>query len=208
MAKNRAAEKAAEQILYGQFEVKEKKTPFLENRTHAIVLTVVAILLGTVIGCHRSVAAQGREVTEKFSTGIQYSGYSINSDLEDRMDYAQQLAKIAQRYDLAEQAKAVSDAVSTLYTAGHGHACYIANRELTDVVELLNGSLVNASLSSQDEQYRLEAYRNFVSCNDTISREAALYNELVYEFNHEILDAFPTGTLAKLTGVGELEAFE
>lgn len=208
MAKNRAAEKAAEQILYGQFEVKENKTPFLENRTLAVILTVVAILLSLVIGSHRSVAAQGREVVEKFSTGIQYSGYSINSDLEDRMDYAQQLAKIAQRYDLSDQAKAVSDAVSTLYTAGHGHACYVANRELTDAVELLNGALNEAGLSTQDEQYRLEAYRNFVSCNDTISREAALYNRLVYTFNEEILDAFPTGTLAKLTGVEELEAFE
>ena len=124
------------------------------------------------------------------------------------MDYAQQLAKIAQRYDLTTQANAVSDAVSTLYTAGHGHACYVANRELTDAVELLNGALVNVGLSNQDEQYRLEAYRNFVSCNDTISREAALYNELVYKFNTKILDAFPTGTLAKLTGVEELEAFE
>ena len=208
MAKNRAAEKAAEQILYGQFEVKEEKKNFLENRSLAIVLTVVAILLSLVIGSHRSVAAQGREVVEKFSTGIQYSGYSINSDLEDRMDYAQQLAKIAQRYDLSDQAKAVSDAVSTLYTAGHGHACYVANRELTDAVELLNGVLTEAGLSTQDEQYRLEAYRNFVSCNDTISREAALYNRLVYTFNEEILDAFPTGTLAKLTGVDELEAFE
>ena len=208
MAKNRAAEKAAEQILYGQFEVKEKKTPFLENRTLAVVLTVIAILLGTVIGSHRSVAAQGREVTEKFSSGVQYKGYSINSDLEDRMDYAQQLAKIAQRYELAAQAGAVSDAVDALYTAGHGHACYVANRELTDAVELLNGSLSNAALSQQDEQYRLEAYRNFASCNDTIAREASLYNELVYAFNTEILDAFPTGTMAKLTGVEELEAFE
>lgn len=208
MAKNRAAEKAAEQILYGQFEVKENKPPFLENRTLAVILTVVAILLSLVIGSHRSVAAQGREVVEKFSTGIQYSGYSINSDLEDRMDYAQQLAKIAQRYDLSDQANAVSDAVGTLYTAGHGHACYLANRELTDAVELLNGALVNADLSNQDEQYRLETYRNFVSSNDTISREAALYNELVYEFNDEILGSFPTGTLAKLTGVDELEAFE
>ena len=208
MAKNRAAEKAAEQILYGQFEVKEEKKNFLENRSLAIVLTVMAILLSLVIGSHRSVAAQGRVVVEKFSTGIQYSGYSINSDLEDRMDYAQQLAKIAQRYDLSDQAKAGSDAVSTLYTAGHGHACYVANRELTDAVELLNGVLTEAGLSTQDEQYRLEAYRNFVSCNDTISREAALYNRLVYTFNEEILDAFPTGTLAKLTGVDELEAFE
>jgi len=208
VAKNRAAEKAAEQILYGQFEVKEEKKSFLENRSLAIVLTVVAILLSLVIGSHRSVAAQGREVVEKFSTGIQYSGYSINSDLEDRMDYAQQLSKIGQRYSLSDEAKAVSDAVSVLYSSGHGHACYLANRDLTDAVELLNGALVNAELSAQDEQYRLEAYRNFVSSNDTISREAALYNELVYEFNDEILGSFPTGTLAKLTGVKELEAFE
>ena len=208
MAKNRAAEKAAEQILYGQFEVKEGKKPFLENRPLAIVLTVAAILLGTVFGCHRSVAAQGREVEVLFSSGIQYSGYSIQSDLEARMDYAQHLAKIAQRYDLSEQANAVSDAIHTLYSAGHGHAAYVANRALTDAVELLNGSLTNAALSQQDEQYRLESYRNFVSCNDTIAREAALYNELVFEFNNEILDAFPTGTLAHLTGVKELEAFQ
>lgn len=208
MAKNRAAERAGEQILSGAFEVKKQRKTFWENRTLAVAATVLAILVGTMFGAHRSVATQGKLIENRFSTGIQYEGYSIRSDLNDRMEYAQQLAKIAQRYDFSVQAQAVLKAADDLYCAGQGHECYVANRALSLAVEELNGELLHASLSQSDEQYRLEAYRNFVSCADTIAREAALYNELVATFNNEMLGAFPTGTLARLTGVEKLEAFE
>lgn len=208
MAKNRAAEKAAEQILYGQFETEKKKTPFLENRALAIGLTVAAILLGTIFGCHRSVASQAGAVEKLFSDGIAYKGYSIAGDLSDRMDYAQNLTKIAQRYDLSAEAAEVSDAVNALRSADGTAETFDANFRLSGAVETLNGAMQNAALSEQDESYRLEHYRNFVSCNDTIAREADLYNEKVREFNDRVLGAFPTGTLAKLTGVRELEAFE
>lgn len=208
MAKQKAAEKAAVQILTSVIpeEEKPRKTPFLENRTLAIILTVLAILAGTAFGAHRSVAAQARKLEQKFSVGVQYQGYSIQGDLSDRMEYASQLVKIAQRYNIASQT--VTEAIRDLDGAGHGHACFAANRTLSDAVEALNRELVNTSLSTQDAQYRSEAYRNFVSAGDTISHEAALYNELVYEFNDKTLTAFPTGTLARLTGVRELEAFE
>ncbi len=207
MAKNRAAEKAAEQILYGQFEEKKKKTPFLENRSLAIALATVAILLGTVFGCHRSVKAQGSAVEKLFSEGIAYAGYSIEGDLSDRMEYAQYLVKIAQRYDLSGEAAEVSEAVNELMQAEGAAEKFDANFALTGAVETLNGAMQQVGLSQTDENYRLEHYRNFVSCNDTIAREAELYNERVESFNDSILGAFPTGTLAKLTGVDELEAF-
>ena len=212
MAKNKTAEKAAQAILTSVVEDEKKpapeKVPFRENRTLAILITAVAIVLGLCIGCHRSVAAQERKIEQKFSTGIQYEGYSIQGDLNDRMEYAGQLAKIGQRYDFSQEAGEVSDAVADLYAAKGVHECYVRNLALTDAVEALNGKLVNASLSQQDAQYRSEAYRNFVSCNDTISHEAVEYNNLVYRFNDRIYSAFPTGTIARLTGVKKLEAFE
>ncbi len=210
MAKDKAAEKAAQEILTSVWkeETKPEKVPFQENRALAVVLTVIAILLGLCIGCRRSVAAQERKIEQKFSTGVQYEGYSIHGDLQDRMEYAGQLAKIGQRYDFSAEAGAVSDAAAELYAAKSTHESYVRNLALTDAVDTLNGKLVNADLSEQDARYRLEAYRNFVSCNDTISHEAVEYNKLVYEFNDKIYSAFPTGTIARMTGVKKLEAFE
>ncbi len=209
MAKNRAAEKAAEEILYSVApEAEKKKTPFLENRPLALVLAACAIVLGTLFGTHRSVAQQAKKVEQQYASGVLYEGYSIAGDLADRMEYAQNLTKIAQRYDCADAADAVTQAIHALDAAKGAGGQYDANFELTGAVEALNGALLSAGLSEQDERYRSEYYRNFTSCNDTISREAAAYNALVDSFNSEILGAFPTGTLAKLTGVRELEAFE
>ena len=210
MAKDKTAEKQAQAILTSVLpeEKKPPKTPFLENRPLAILITILAILAGLTFGARRSVAAQGRQIEQKFSTGVQYEGYSIQGDLQDRMEYASQLAKIGQRYDLNKQAQAVSDASAALYAAEGAHARYVCNRGLSEAVEALNGALQSAGLSAQDEQYRSETYRNFVSCNDTISHEAAQYNKLVYDYNDKVLSAFPTGTIARLTGVKSLEAFE
>ena len=206
MASRRAAARAAEQILQPQRQGAGK--PFLENIPLAVTLTALAVLAGLVFGAHRSVARQAAQVEACFSEGTDGSGYSIAGDLRDRMEYATNLSKIALRYDLNTPAAAVSEAVSALDSAqGAADRCD-ADRALGAAVESLNGALLSAGLSEQDEGYRLEYYRNFVSTGDTISHEAVRYNELVADFNRNILGAFPTGTIAGLTGVEELEAFE
>ena len=207
MAEDRAAEreKAAFSVAPEvQPEGAPTKKPFLERRGLAAALAALAIIGGTLFGTHRSLAAERRSVERQFSTGVLYEGYSIESDLSDRTEYAGILVKIARQEGYDSETAAVTAAIEQLNAARNPHEKYAANRALTDAVETLAAARTDSD--GGRDKFR-EYYSNFTSSADTIAREAIAYNELVAEFNEKALRTFPNGMLARLTGVKELEAY-
>ena len=185
-----------------------KKPPLWKNARAAGAIVAAVCVVMTAFGAHRSVGAQASAVERAFYQGADGTGYSISRLLDDRVEYAGYLVKVAAQYpELSDAADAVAAAAGELRSAKGAEARGQANRALTEAVTALDLAMQSAALSERDEQYRSEYTADLAGCNLKISHMTPEYNELARQFNDGTLGAFPLGTLARLTGVQAAEEY-
>ncbi|MDD3165569.1 MAG: hypothetical protein PHS97_06905 [Oscillospiraceae bacterium] len=177
------------------------------NRKLAALALALIVVAGSLFGVGRSVRAQAAAVRNLFQNGTG-DGYGIAYDLGKRLEYAQNLMKIARAQDAPDDAvSAVSDARADLdwLTGSSDYAgLYAANEALSAAVYVLDTALTQAGADKSAWDRELG---NFDSKQMTIAHESAYFNSAVSAFNTGVLGALPARTLAPLTGLRELEAF-
>lgn len=171
----------------------------LENRTVAICITVVVILLSILGGSHRSLLAAAYSAERYFD--------DIQRDLDTRIGLASNLQVVATRYltsddDALLELEAAIDVLSDAKTANEKAK---ANQNLTAATERMDLTLQNIQLSTTDERYRIQIRTDLASYNQIIGHSK--YNDKVDSYNTEVLGSFPANILAQLTGVPKLESF-
>lgn len=174
----------------------------LKNRTAAIIITAVVILLSTLLGSHRSLIAAAYRY---FIEGE--DGYSIQRDLDTREGLANNLLVVAERYLLLDDTMLLDlqDAITALQQANTISEKSAANQQLTAVTERMDLYLQEYPLSTADERYRINIRTDLASCNQTISHNE--YNQMALKYNTEVLGKFPANVLKQITGVPDLETF-
>ncbi len=171
----------------------------LGNRTVAIVITVVVIVLSILGGSHRSLLAQAHSAERHFD--------DIQNDLEVRIGYALNLRTVAGRYlsPTDEVLADLDDAILVLSEAKTPNEKAKANQALTAATERMDITLQNEPLSATDDRYRIQIRTDLAAYNQIMGHSK--YNEYVDRYNNEVLGQFPADVLAQLTGVPRLEAF-
>lgn len=177
----------------------------LKNRTVAVGITIVVVILSTLLGSHRSMAAMAYPIERYFIEGSE--GYSIQRDLDTRVGLAKNLLIIAERnlgeYDLA--VAELESAIQEMEQAKTVKEKAVANQQLTAATDRMNLVLEECVLSNTDERYRIQIRTDLASYNQTISHDR--YNELATAYNDEVLGKFPANVLKLVNGVSELETF-
>lgn len=173
-----------------------------KDRKIAVFLMIIMIVLGTVLGGHRSLAKLYKTAENVFFD----KEYGIQRDLNDRFEASMNLAKISEKYPSLDRKyiNDVKDASNKLKNAETIKEKSQANSELDAAVFVLYNELGNQKLSSQDEKYRTSLYGTFNSYGDTISHNS--YNNIARKFN-DTLNKFPANLLGRLTGIQELDTF-
>ena len=177
----------------------------LKNRKVAVVLTVIIMILATLIGSNRSMAAEAYDIEQYFIYG--YGGYSIQRELDTRTGLAKNLLVVAER-NLAVNDSAVKelqDAITQMEKAKTVNEKSDANQKLTAATERMNLVLDECWLSSSDDRYRRQISMELAACNQAISQDP--YNELAMQYNTEVLGSFPGNVLKMVNGIEELETF-
>lgn len=171
----------------------------LKNRTVAIAITVVVIVLSILGGSHRSLLAAAHSAERHFD--------EIQRDLDMRIGLASNLQVVAQRY-LSPQEDALvelQNAIDALSDAQNANEKAKANQNLTAATERMDLVLQQEALQETDNRYRVQIRTDLASYNQIIGHSK--YNEKVEKYNTEVLGRFPANVLAQLTGVPELESF-
>ena len=177
----------------------------LKNRKVAVVLTVIIMILATLIGSNRSMAAEAYDIEQYFIYG--YGGYSIQHDLDTRTGLAKNLLIVAER-NLPSNDSAMEelqDAIVQIELAQTVKEKADANQKLTAATERMNLVLEEYWLSSSDERYRRQISMELEACNQAISQDP--YNEMAIQYNTEVLGSFPGSVLKMVNGIEELETF-
>ena len=110
----------------------------LKNRKVAVVLTVIIMILATLIGSNRSMAAEAYDIEQYFIYG--YGGYSIQHDLDTRTGLAKNLLIVAER-NLPSNDSAMEelqDAIVQMELAQTVKEKADANQKLTAATERMN----------------------------------------------------------------------
>jgi len=160
----------------------------LKNPRIAAVITVIAVAISFFFGAYRSIRSEARQVAAMFIRGVDDSGYGISGDLDERVDCANQLLKVAERYDgldaeIAEVEKAVIAMLSDREPAARFQADLLLQQAVTGLELALN----DISLSEKDQKYRDEIMANFESPSYKIKKEAVRYNAMVDSYTNEVL---------------------
>jgi LemA protein len=178
----------------------------LKDKKIAVLLMVIMITLGTVFGSHRSLMKLYNSAEDVFYYGENGDGFSIQHDLEHRIEYSGYLVKIAKNYLPADSSfiADVENARNALDTADTIKEKSEADYQLNSVLFALYNELENHELSKKDVEYRRSYYSSFISSGDKISSSS--YNDTVRKFN-SVLNNFPANVLGRLTAIHELDTF-
>ena len=168
----------------------------LKNRKVAMLICVIVVALSILSGARRSISEVIAETESAFVYGVDGDGKSIYHDLGTRVQLANNLATVAERYldeddDLVQAVRSDADRLEKETSPSR---CYD-----------LNAALLNESLSEADEGYREGIMTDLTSYAYIISHDG--YNELVRELNEETLGEFPANILKYLTFTGDAEYF-
>lgn len=171
----------------------------LKNRTVAIMITVVIVLLSLLGGSHRSLLAAAYSAERYFD--------DIQRDLDTRIGLASNLQVVAERYLSPEDDALITleMAIAALSDAETTNEKAKANQNLTAATERMDLTLQSVSLSATDNRYRIQIHTDLASYNQIIGHSQ--YNDKVDAYNTEVLGKFPANVLAQLTGVPKLESF-
>lgn len=180
----------------------------MNNRKTALIITFIMVISSIPLGAGRSLNRIKKSIEESFYTGTETDGMSLNGDLNSKIDYANNLATVAENslsgdntlinlyicIDALKNADSISDKNK-------------ANDDLTDCVDALYNKLMEKDISDRDLKNTESLYAGLKSRNNTIAYEAKAYNSNVVDFNAK-LSGFP-GVLAKTLGlVKPAELFE
>ena len=179
---------------------------FKKRRT-ALTVLALAVVFSVLFGSYRSLSALRRDAAVVFAQGEKGDGLSIDHDLSQRVQLANNLITVAGRYfDANDPLLAnVQTAGEALSAAGSPSEKFDANTELDTAFWALSGAMEGQSLSQQDAKYRARLGDDFRSRDATISHDA--YNRLAAEFNEKTLGVFPANVLGAATGVKPLELY-
>ena len=179
----------------------------LKNRKVAMLICVVVVALSILAGARRSISEVIAETESAFVYGVDGDGKSIYHDLGSRVQLANNLATVAERYLDADDTLVanVRDAAKRLERETSPSRCYDLNVQLENAVTDLNAALLNEELSSADEGYREGIMTDLTSYAYIISHDA--YNERVRELYEETLGKFPARILKYRTFTGNAEYY-
>lgn len=180
------------------------------SRKTAVAVTAACVLATTLLGSHRSLAAERRAVEATMNQGADGSGASIGGDLKRACDIAANLHTVARKY-LAQtnptslsRLDAARQGLESAQTAGERKAALeTLLGESQGVAEELSE---HSEVSEADRVYLAGFQIDLAAIADTVRRDP--YNALAREFNEEILGRFPANALARITGVRPLETFD
>jgi hypothetical protein len=179
----------------------------MKNRGTAWVVLALVVVLGALFGTHRSLSALRQDAAEVFYVGTDGDNYGISGRLDAQREAAQNLCKIAAKYDVAAEEAAVENACMELETAQTAHEKYTADAALTSAVDALSQAMSQQALTDEDEGYRTSLTAKVTSYTLQITKLAADYNTQVRQFNSDIFGGFPAKFLGTITGIHELEEY-
>ena len=174
----------------------------------ALAWTVALVILvgSTLFSAHHALSAWSAQVASVYQNGVEGDGLGIAGDLAARLEDSYNLVVVARRYLPEEGAIAdVLYAREALSSAQGPAAQSLANDALTEAVTALYQALEAEPLTDKDETYRRGLYADLSARNQTIRNDG--YNALAQEFN-AVLEEFPAGLLAGLTGIAPAEYFQ
>lgn len=178
----------------------------LKDKKIAVFLMILMIVLGTAFGSHRSLMKLYKSAEDVFYKGEDGDDFSIQHDLEDRIEYSGYLVKVAKNYLPLDSSYItdVENARNALKAADTIKEKSDANYQLNSALFALYNELENYELSKKDVEYRRSYYASFISSGDKISNNS--YNDTARRFNN-VLNNFPASLLGRLTGIHELDTF-
>ena len=183
----------------------------LKDYKIAAAITAVVVLLSMFLGVFRSVSKEARKVEKMFYEGVDGSGYGIEGDLQDRLDCAEIILKLAHKYQTSKWAcDEVDDAIMDFREepdASPRRKCSL-DRSLQSALLSLTLELEDAMPSEQDMMYLQEYLAMFESCGLTIDREAAKYNAEVRRYQENVCSTLPVRLVSWLIPMPELEAYQ
>jgi hypothetical protein len=179
----------------------------MKKRSTAWVILTLAVVLGALFGTHRSLSSLRQDTAEAFYVGVDGDNYGISGRLDAKLESARNLCKIAGKYNVAAEEKAVEDACMELEKAQGIHDKYAADAALNDAVDSLSRAMAQQDLTDEDEGYRTSLTANVTSYTLQINKLATDYNAQVRQFNSDVFGGFPAKILGTITGIHELEEY-
>lgn len=172
----------------------------------AVAVLGAVVIVGTIFGSHRSIAAERGKVEKLAYT--QVNGGSIQSDLDKAADIAANLATLGEKYHLSrETLEPLGLAVIELRQNGDLNEKKAAFDTLAAESYAAVEQLRQAGLTEKDEGYVEGLWTELVAAAHRMSYDD--YNAHAVAFNENILGKFPANALGGLmTGVEKLPVFE
>lgn len=181
------------------------------NRTLALGILVFAVLFGILFGVNKGVRTQYHKLTEAYADGVDQSGYGLQYYEQRMEEHASNICKIAgkSKYNSAfqTQVQTVKLVLEQNSNANGPKEKYSVLQELVDAVDALNLEMADADLDHGDEELRLAEYQNFTDQFYKARNIAVDYNEMVRNYNSEVLGTFPANALQGLLHLPEAEEF-
>ncbi len=174
----------------------------LRKKWFAQVVMVLCILTGTLLGSYRSLTSAKAAVEKQFYEGVDHDGFSIQHDLEERINLAHNLITIAGKYQV--DGNKVYQARQALQEASTISQKYAANVALSETTHELYRALKDQSMEPKDEDYRERINADLLSRNSTISHDG--YNAKAATLN-QTFRQFPANVLRGLLRITEAELF-
>ena len=185
----------------------------LKKRSTATVVFVVVVVLFSFLGCRRSLNKACRQAEAAFfdkSLLKADGGYSAPADhLENCVDLSNRLLSVigtdgqwSGAYDAVKAAR--SDLLDAL-DARDIPAIGAANQALVDAIAQVEAAkAAGAPLPESHDDYD-KIVSDFHSAQDEL--ESSAYSSHIQTFRDDVLSAFPTSILRRLTGVSAPETF-
>ncbi len=181
----------------------------LRKKSFAIFAMVIMILAGIMYGSYLSISRAHNEAEQAFYQG-EY--YSIQSDLNRRIEYAQDMVYIAKQYNKQQETSQQQVDVETTLTAIDRlrqaetlSEKYDADLELEEAITDLYISLQGTSLKDSNDRDAKSLYESFQFYKDSYLIEE--YNNRAIAFNYQ-LEEFPTNLFNAIYHFDKVELYQ
>jgi len=181
---------------------------FSENHKLARAVLCLCIAGTILLGGGRDLRQYRETQAKTYYQGTDDSnGKSIYQDLQARCEAGYNLITVAKRYLPADsdEIAALADAVSEVEAADDPKDACAANYRLTIAADRLYAVLTAEKLTDADDKLAAGQFTEMTSRNQTIAHDG--YNDTADEFNR-LLKKFPTGLIAAVNGIRELELYQ
>lgn len=178
-----------------------------QNRSTAVVITAVVVLLSILIGAGISLGGLRRDAERVFEYGSDGGWRGIEYDLREVASGGYNLIEIAERY-LGEndvRIAAVEREISAVHSARKPGSLHAAAEELRAAISGLDLAMRELDLNDEEEALRQKTLANIEASYRRVDRSE--YNAAATAFN-ETLEAFPANVLSGVVGVKPLELYE